>query len=304
MLPEDRLPAAPSKTAPGRFPPCHHWPRVDRASSAAHCDAPPRTKPCPERRLVQLPDARTFTPCSHSAALPESPQCKTRTHPTAQRPRGSHMSSSSTHPLAAPSLQPGWNPSCNPNPPRAAQLGFLSVWVTFSPQRPGMRLDLFFSSPFRQGNGSGRFPPPVQEGRERHGAGSTEPGCGAAALRERAGPRHRTHRYRQRSRPRVRDGNPAAPLCLGPLSLQLPARPAPRHCTAIRMGRAVRGGSWPRRPSPRCAVTLVLKPALCEAVRPQLALGRRGGCFKGPIHGASPLCLPPRPRWGFSHAAG
>lgn len=104
----------------------------------------PRTKPCPERRLVQLPDARTFTPCSHSAALPESPQCKTRTHPKAQRPRGSHMSSSSTDPLAAPSLQPGWNPSCNPNPPRAAQLGFLSVWVTFSPQRPGMRLDLFF----------------------------------------------------------------------------------------------------------------------------------------------------------------
>lgn len=165
--------------------------------------------------------------------------------------------------------------------------------------------------PFRQGNGLGRFPPPHARGQAAARLYAEPQLCGE-------GSDHGTAHTATDSRaaPGCGMGTPqllsASALCL------CSCRPVPLH----RTGGAARRPGWGRQcggvgvgvrapaplarpcPSPRCAVTLVLKPALCEAVRPQLALGRRGGCFKGPIHGASPLCLPPRPRWGLSHAGG
>lgn len=282
----------------------------------------PRAKLCPELPcLVQLLGAHTVTPCSHSAAsegqrLQPSPRAPTAKHEPTPKLSGpaeprALMSSSRTDPLAAPAPQPVCNSSCNPNPPRAAQLGFLSVWVTFSPQRPGMWQHLFPPPPFRQGNGLGRFPPPHARGQAAARLYAEPQLCGEGSDR---GTAHTA--TDSRAAPGCGMGTPqllsASALCL------CSCRPVPLH----RTGGAARRPGWGRQcggvgvgvrapaplarpcPSPRCAVTLVLKPALCEAVRPQLALGRRGGCFKGPIHGASPLCLPPRPRWGLSHAGG
>lgn len=222
----------------------------------------PRAKLCPELPcLVQLLGAHTVTPCSHSAAsegqrLQPSPRAPTAKHEPTPKLSGpaeprALMSSSRTDPLAAPAPQPVCNSSCNPNPPRAAQLGFLSVWVTFSPQRPGMWQHLFPPPPLGRETGWEGSPHPTHEGRQQH-----------ACMRNRS------------SAGKGRTAAPHTPLPTAepprgagwePRSSSLPqpfvfAAVGPSHCTALGGLRGDPGGegsagglgwgSGPRRPSP------------------------------------------------------